>query len=784
MNRKQKRAAERQQRKAQRRAARTGPAGMLSAPQPGSFSTAQQMHQAGRLDEAAALYDAVLADNPDHAEALHFKGVLMFQKGDAGLGAPLIERALELRPDYPEALTNLGLLYRTLGRLDDAARCFRAVLQTHPGAPDVHNNLGAVYRDMGAFASALEAFAAATRLRPAFAEAWNNLGVAANALGRRDDAIAHFKRALELAPDYADAYMNLGNLLAETENAEAALPCHRKAVELAPDNAGAHRSLGATMTRLWAYDEAAGHLRRAVELAPDLISARIDLAVTLQRQGDISTSLPELRAALALEPENQIAWDNLAVGLKTTTLTQDDGWTVAEGEVAALKAAFPNSPEPGLLDMALHHVQPDTAAARFDAALAAMPASRSVSVGAGAGAAPRRALPEAAGVVALLNYGRSGSGLLHSLIDSHPAVSTFPGVLMKGYFAQGVWEQLSGGGAQELVARFIDMFEVMFDAASSKPVPSGVAIEDLTNIGVSEGLTAVGDNGDRPLTLDRARFAEAANALIAGAGEVDQGMFFRILHAAHDAALGREASPRVLFFHIHNPGQYALVNFLKHFPDAKLLMTVREPIQNAESWIKGLMQPPHDYSEVTNRISRLLSGLAAPYFTRYPSRAIAMEDLKRRPKETLAKLCDWLGIADDPALYRQTAAGEKWWGDPTGIDFQPGRERDPFDTASIDYPWGRVLSDNDIAVLGTLFRPFSAALGLDAVEGPRVLDLADLRTRIEAPLDLENRIFEGVGAEIGDPTRHVGFRAFHGLLRNRAAVLEAHGTYPDMIAPL
>ena len=33
-------------------------------------------HQAGRLDEAGALYRELLADQPDHPDALHYLGVL------------------------------------------------------------------------------------------------------------------------------------------------------------------------------------------------------------------------------------------------------------------------------------------------------------------------------------------------------------------------------------------------------------------------------------------------------------------------------------------------------------------------------------------------------------------------------------------------------------------------------------------------------------------------------------------------------------------------------------
>ncbi|HDR9133864.1 TPA: hypothetical protein QDA91_005021, partial [Burkholderia vietnamiensis] len=40
---------------------------------------AQQWHGAGRFDDAARDYLAVLANEPDHPQALHLYGVLQFQ---------------------------------------------------------------------------------------------------------------------------------------------------------------------------------------------------------------------------------------------------------------------------------------------------------------------------------------------------------------------------------------------------------------------------------------------------------------------------------------------------------------------------------------------------------------------------------------------------------------------------------------------------------------------------------------------------------------------------------
>ena len=42
-----------------------------------------------------------------------------------------------------------------------------------------------------------------------------------------------------------------------------------------------------------------------------------------------------------------------------------------------------------------------------------------------------------------------------------------------------------------------------------------------------------------------------------------------------------------IFYHIHNPDNYAQLNFLRLAPNTNWLMMVREPIQSCESWVRN-----------------------------------------------------------------------------------------------------------------------------------------------------------------------------------------------------
>jgi tetratricopeptide (TPR) repeat protein len=138
------------------------------------FQQALGFHQAGRLIDAVAAYDRVLAANPDDIAAWGNRGVALRSLGRLDEALASYDAAIARRPDHPDAYTNRGNVLVDLGRLDEA----RASLET------------------------------ACALKPQDATAQNNLGNALVALGRPDEALARLDAAIALKPDYPTARFN------------------------------------------------------------------------------------------------------------------------------------------------------------------------------------------------------------------------------------------------------------------------------------------------------------------------------------------------------------------------------------------------------------------------------------------------------------------------------------------------------------------------------------------------------------------------------------------------
>ncbi|HSD00206.1 MAG TPA: DUF5672 family protein [Casimicrobiaceae bacterium] len=160
------------------RAAQTADATTRSFPKPSAAAVAEQgvaEHRAGNIAAAERAYREALRIDPDQTLALHYLGVVLFQRMRYTEALPLIERSAKAMPEEPEFHNNLGLVLAALDRNEDAAPAYQRTLA----------------------------------LAPRHATAWNNLGLTLHAMTRVSEAIEAYRRSLALAPEFAQAHWNL-----------------------------------------------------------------------------------------------------------------------------------------------------------------------------------------------------------------------------------------------------------------------------------------------------------------------------------------------------------------------------------------------------------------------------------------------------------------------------------------------------------------------------------------------------------------------------------------------
>ena len=278
-------------------------------------------HHAGRLDEAQAIYERVLAGEPENAEVLHMLGVVALQQGRLESALALIEKALTLNPGFAAAHNSAGSVHQRLGRTGEAVQSFQAAVEADPEYGNAHFNLGTMLLARHQHNEAARALGRAVELQPDFADAHLKLGVAYKSLGRHGQAIKALERAAELNPGFADAYSSLGNVHAAMGGLERAEAAYRQAVEADPGSHAAHFNLGNVLGKTGKRRDAIGSYERALEIEPGFADAQGNLAEALFEAGEREKAFGVFRQAIEAHPaEDVLHWMFASALLKAEDL--------------------------------------------------------------------------------------------------------------------------------------------------------------------------------------------------------------------------------------------------------------------------------------------------------------------------------------------------------------------------------------------------------------------------------------------------------------------------------
>ena len=208
------------------------------------------------LDDADALLGEILALDPEHADALHFLGVLRHAQSRNDEGVVLVRESLARAPDNPGAWNNLGNLLLHAQRFDEAAAAYEASVR-HAGddeaAADALNNLATLQRRHGRWPESEHAARRAVALRPEFGDAWYNLSLALMGQNRIEDGLVANSRAITLWPLQRQGRSQVIRALTLLGERDRAAQLYREWLVEEPDNPvvqhmlAACESLGAGM---------------------------------------------------------------------------------------------------------------------------------------------------------------------------------------------------------------------------------------------------------------------------------------------------------------------------------------------------------------------------------------------------------------------------------------------------------------------------------------------------------------------------------------------------------
>jgi tetratricopeptide (TPR) repeat protein len=250
-----------------------------------------------KLDAADALFDRVLAIDPNNPSAFAGKATVMLNRlqssnntvrsqKDSALkqAQEYATRACTLGPANAEAHLALGMVLKEQGSFDQAASELATAVRFDPDLSYGYSSLGSIKLDQKSLVEASENFKRAIALNSANSTAHYGLGAALLKQGQLDDAIKELNTSLYQFPNSWPVRMALGQAYQQQGNVVAALQQYQLSTLIKPENSGPYLAMADIHQTRGDFELAMADLRSGLEQSPYDINLR-------QRIADINLQL-------------------------------------------------------------------------------------------------------------------------------------------------------------------------------------------------------------------------------------------------------------------------------------------------------------------------------------------------------------------------------------------------------------------------------------------------------------------------------------------------------------
>lgn len=202
-------------------------------------------HRKGDLETAQDIYLEILNKDPEHADGLHFLGLLHFDAGRSDSAIDLIQRSLEKDERNTSALNNLGNILKLIGEPKAAFAAYVRAVELDSRHEEAWKNINVLLRASGDYDEVLEIMSEIVRLDPENASAWHTYGLALMFTGAKEAASEAFEKSLKYDDPKAPTALWRARVLSALGRTDMSQHYLEKIVEADPDNKAALYHLSA-----------------------------------------------------------------------------------------------------------------------------------------------------------------------------------------------------------------------------------------------------------------------------------------------------------------------------------------------------------------------------------------------------------------------------------------------------------------------------------------------------------------------------------------------------------
>jgi len=298
-----------------------------------------ELQKSESYDEALALVEGWLAQEPDDPALLFCRGSLRLSREDVPGAIADWERALDgrmalaarLQELYPalveksfynfhfettvdnDSITHgaLGRAYRLFGRFDEAVRHLGIALDLNPAAWSEGCLMATLLARTGQVEPALQVLTRMLETRPDNVEILYHMGLHYFQQNSMAFALRHLEKANRLEPTDLRVRQVLGEIYLKQGRFDLGEPQFLECIQRGP-SASAYLGMAECVKGQYRFDEALQYLRSAVDLEPRNLRALLELGNLALQFGDLELGVDCLKRALEQEPNQPEVYALLA----------------------------------------------------------------------------------------------------------------------------------------------------------------------------------------------------------------------------------------------------------------------------------------------------------------------------------------------------------------------------------------------------------------------------------------------------------------------------------------
>ena len=292
-------------------------------------------------DEARKNANKILETTPDDVDALTLLAGVQAKAGDREGAKETVVRALEVEPHNGEAASLLSSLLLVEDRTDESIKTLQDAINAHPDQVALRINMARVYARLGRADDAVSEFQEVIKQEPDQLAYRNAFARFLIGLKRTDEAESVLKDAVTAFPDEEAAKLAYVEFLAGSRGVDAAIEELNRIITENPEVLRYQFALGKVLEAANRLDEAGALYTRIAETEeegdPDYLNAKSRLAVVKARQNDLVSARALVDEVLEANPR-----DTEALTLRGTLLLNDGD---APGAIADFRTVIRDDPQ-------------------------------------------------------------------------------------------------------------------------------------------------------------------------------------------------------------------------------------------------------------------------------------------------------------------------------------------------------------------------------------------------------------------------------------------------------